>query len=72
MSLPAGVTIIVNGTDRAIPAGMTVDLLLEALGLSRVRVAVEINGRVVRREELGRRVLAERDRLEVVQFVGGG
>jgi thiamine biosynthesis protein ThiS len=35
-------------------------------------VAVEVNGRVVRGAELSGCVLGDRDRVEVVQFVGGG
>ena len=65
-------TILLNGSEHAVPEGMTAALLLETLGLARERVAVELNGRVVRRGELGRCAFAERDRVEVVQFVGGG
>lgn len=65
-------TIVLNGAARDLPEGATVAGLVEVLGLARLRVAVEVNGRVVRRAEwLGAR-LAEHDRVEVVQFVGGG
>ncbi|MGH9749304.1 MAG: sulfur carrier protein ThiS [Candidatus Polarisedimenticolia bacterium] len=65
-------TIVLNGSAREVPDGSTVAGLVEVLGLARLRVAVEVNGRVMRREEwLGAR-LAEHDRVEVVQFVGGG
>lgn len=66
------VTVILNGADHRISEGTTVAMLLETLGLSRARVAVEVNGRVVRRGDLGRCALADHDGVEVVQFVGGG
>jgi sulfur carrier protein len=66
------VTIVLNGVPRDIPRGMTAGALLETLGLARARVAVEVNGRVVARADLPRWALADQDRVELVQFVGGG
>lgn len=65
-------TIVLNGEERPVPEGLTPAALLETLGLARARVAVEVNGRVVRRDALGRDALADRDRVEIVQLVGGG
>ncbi len=65
-------TIQVNGESRAAPPGATVLALLETLGLAPGRVAVELNGRVMRRDEFTRVALRDGDRVEVVQFVGGG
>ena len=65
-------TIVVNGEDRETRPGTTVMALLETLGLAPGRVAVEVNGRILRREEFGRVTFAERDRVEIVQLVGGG
>ena len=47
-------------------------ILLDTIGLSPGRVAVEINGRITRREDFAGALLREDDRVEVVQFVGGG
>jgi sulfur carrier protein len=66
------VTIVLNGSTREAPEGATVLLLLETIGLARGRVAVEVNGRVIRREDHPRVALRDRDHVEVVQFVGGG
>ncbi len=65
-------TVRLNGQDRECPEGMTMGELLQSLGLSAVRVAVERNGAIVSRERFSDTVLAGGDRLEVVQFVGGG
>ncbi len=64
--------ILLNGKEHGAPEGATVLALLETIGLAPGQVAVELNGRVVRRDDFSRVVLADGDRVEVVQFVGGG
>jgi thiamine biosynthesis protein ThiS len=51
---------------------LTVEQLLIQCGLPVDRVAVEHNGRVVRRSERPERVVVDGDVLEVVTLVGGG
>ena len=65
-------TIVLNGVRREAPAGVSVLALLETIGLAPGRVAVEINGRIARREDFARERLRDDDRVEVVEFVGGG
>ena len=65
-------TIVLNGERRETPGGTSVLILLDTIGLSPGRVAVEINGRITRREDFAGALLREDDRVEVVQFVGGG
>ena len=65
-------TIILNGQERDAPAGSSVLALLETLGLAPGRVAVELNGVIVRRDTFARAILSDSDRIEVVHFVGGG
>jgi len=66
------VRILVNGEEREVAAGTSVAELVRELGLASERVAIERNGRIVRRAEHGRTVLEEGDRVEVVTLVGGG
>lgn len=66
------VEIIVNDEPRSIAAGTTVADLVEALGLSGRRIAVEVNATVVPRAAYGTTALGEGDRVEVIHFVGGG
>jgi sulfur carrier protein len=66
------VTIVLNGETRQAPPDTTILALLEILGVMPGRVAVELNGDVLRRVEFGRRTLRDGDRVELVQFVGGG
>jgi thiamine biosynthesis protein ThiS len=71
MGRPA-VRILLNGNDHGAPDGATVLALLETIGRRPGQVAVELNGRVVRRGDFSRVALAEGDRVEIVHFVGGG
>lgn len=64
--------IIVNGEEHAAPEGATVERLVEQLALRPERLAVELNGRVVRRADWPAATLHENDRVEIVHFVGGG
>jgi sulfur carrier protein len=61
-----------NGEEKDIEAGTTLPALIESLSLAPERIAVELNGEVVRRAEWPRVTLNEGDRVEVVHFVGGG
>ena len=61
-----------NGEAKEIEEGTTLPALIERLALAPERIAVELNGEVVRRAEWPSVTLKEGDRIEVVHFVGGG
>ncbi|MDE0246617.1 MAG: sulfur carrier protein ThiS [Gammaproteobacteria bacterium] len=67
-----GLRVLVNGARRAVPGGGAAGGLLELLGLDARIVVVERNLGILERESLGRVVLDDGDRLEIVHFVGGG
>ncbi|MGN1030308.1 MAG: sulfur carrier protein ThiS [Butyricicoccaceae bacterium] len=62
----------VNGTAMPLIAPMTVAALLEQLGYNPQRVAVELDGNIVRRAEFGSVALSDDSTVEIVGFVGGG
>lgn len=62
----------INGEQRELPDGLTLAELLEQLAMKADRVAVELNREIVRREAWAQTRLQPGDRLEIVQFVGGG
>lgn len=64
--------ILLNGGKRDIPQGLTVEALLQHLDIAPGRVAVEINEEIVRKTTYGSVLVKEGDRVEVVQFMGGG
>jgi thiamine biosynthesis protein ThiS len=66
------ITITVNGNAKPLGAPMSVQQLLDALGLESVRVAVELNRAILPKNRFADTPLKEGDSLEIVQFVGGG
>ncbi len=64
--------IFLNGESHALEDGATVAALIEQLGLTGQRLAVEVNGEIVPRGEHSTHVLCEGDRVEVVRAIGGG
>ncbi|NLV31095.1 MAG: sulfur carrier protein ThiS [Acidobacteria bacterium] len=66
------ITLEINGKMRTIPPVASVRELLGVLGIEGNQVAVELNRAIVRRAEWDATPIADRDRVEIVQFVGGG
>jgi sulfur carrier protein len=66
------ITLEINGETRTIPPVSNVTELLEVLGISGSRAAVEINRKIIRRGEWESTPISNLDRVEIVQFVGGG
>ena len=64
--------IIVNGTARPLGSAKTLAQLLEALGVKAAKMAVERNGEIVPRTAFASTPVAANDRIEIIQFVGGG
>jgi sulfur carrier protein len=62
----------INGETRSIEPPLTLAALIEQLGFKLDRVAVEYNRAILPRAKWLETSLAEGDRLEIVQFVGGG
>ena len=64
--------LILNGENRSADEGVTVREYLISLGLPEKGIAVERNLEIVPKSEYGRVRLEAGDRLEIIQFVGGG
>ena len=62
----------INGEQKQIADGLSVNTLLESLRIRPGRVVVERNRDIVARDLYGVTMLAEDDVLEIVHFVGGG
>jgi len=65
-------SITVNGKETELPNGASINDLILSLGLTPHRLAVELNGRIVRRANWDSTSISEGDRVEIVHFVGGG
>jgi thiamine biosynthesis protein ThiS len=64
--------LFLNGEPATAPESVTVAAYLERLGLPQKGVAVERNRAIVPKSAYAATVLSEGDRVEIVQFVGGG
>lgn len=61
-----------NGQDHVLPEATSLAGLVERLGLEARKIAVERNLEIVPRSAYAATMLVEGDRLEIVNFVGGG
>ena len=62
----------INGNVREFSEPLSLQALIQQLGMKTDRVAVELNRDIVSRENWDETMLANGDRLEIVHFVGGG
>jgi thiamine biosynthesis protein ThiS len=63
--------LVINGESQTLAAD-TLSALVEHLGMKADRVAIELNRAIVPRDQWPQTELHDGDRLEIVQFVGGG
>lgn len=62
--------VVINGVEETDDFGSLEDLL-QSRDMDPLTVVVEYNGQILRHEDLDRPLL-DGDRIEIVQFVGGG
>ncbi len=62
----------INGELKRFDAPLSVEGLMAALGIEPRKVAIERNLEIVPKSTWGATPLADGDRIEIVQFVGGG
>jgi sulfur carrier protein len=65
-------TVIVNGNEKTVEAGMTLLELLKELGLEGKVMAAAINMEIVKQDQWAQHKLVDGDKLELLDFVGGG
>ena len=61
-----------NGKARAVGDGITISQLLDELKLQALRVAVQVNTDIVKRERYGEVALQPGDTVEILTFMSGG
>jgi len=66
------IRVMINGTERLVPRGLSVSQLLEQLDLVPATIVVELNREILDRSDYEETDVREGDRLELVHFVGGG
>ena len=68
----SAINIVLNGEGRTVESGTDLLSLMKLFSLPEQRIAVELNEQVVRKPLWAETTVCEGDRVEVVQFVGGG
>ena len=66
------VAITVNGKTRTLEAELSLQDLLQDLGMTKGRIAVELNGNIVPRNQFSSQRISNLDSIEIVQAIGGG
>jgi sulfur carrier protein len=64
--------ILLNGEPRRVPDNITAAQLVENLGLTGKRLAMEVNQEIVPRSTYQEHVINPDDRVEIVHAIGGG
>lgn len=62
----------VNGKKRTVTDGATITALLEELRINPLRVAVQLNQQIIKRELYEQTLLQAGDTLEIITFMAGG
>ncbi|WP_415034637.1 sulfur carrier protein ThiS [Azonexus sp.] len=65
-------TLTLNGSHRQFPAPLSIAQLVDQLGYTGKRIAIEKNGEIVPKSQHADTQLADGDTLEIVVAVGGG
>lgn len=65
-------TVTINGERREVPEGLSVSALLDHLGFTNKRVAIERNLEILPRAQWQQTQVESNDKFEIVHFVGGG
>ena len=61
-----------NGDLYKINKGTNLNVLLNNLKIQRNKVAIEVNGEIVEKNKYPNLILNKGDKVEIVQFIGGG
>jgi len=66
------IRIKINGIEKEIPQNTTIKDLLSSLNVLDKTMAVAINMKIVKKDDWDKFVLKENDKVEALNFVGGG
>ncbi len=65
-------TVFINGEKREISEGVSLLSFIKQEGVETKIMAAAINMQIVKKDDWEKRLLEEGDKLELLQFVGGG
>ena len=61
-----------NGKKITIKSKLSIYNLLNKLKLAKKKIAVELNGVIIQKTNFKKKYLKNRDKIEIVHFIGGG
>lgn len=64
--------LIINGQNLEFESGKNIDEILAILGVEAKIFAITLNAKLVKKEDYKSTILREGDRIEMLQFMGGG
>tara|TARA_B100001057_G_C22271711_1_gene727192 strand:+ start:83 stop:286 length:204 start_codon:yes stop_codon:yes gene_type:complete len=62
----------VNGKKTTVKANSSINDMLKKYKINSKKVAVELNGKIIPKSSYKNKVIKSDDKLEIVQFIGGG
>ena len=68
----SSILIKVNGENKFIPYNSSILNLLESCKIKQDRVVIELNRKILKKEDFPHALLKTNDEVEIVTFVGGG
>ena len=66
------IKINLNGRSLSLPIGTTVYKVLKKIKAQPSKVAIELNREIIKKKNINKIHLKNRDKLEIVHFIGGG
>ena len=61
-----------NGKKLKINANLSVKDLLKKFKLNEAQIAIELNGTILPKQDYKKKKIKNRDKIEIVHFIGGG
>ncbi len=66
------IKITINGIEKEVPQNTTIKELLSSLGVLDKTMAVAVNMKIIKKDEWDKFIINEGDKIEALNFVGGG
>jgi len=66
------ITVRINGETKLIERSQTIEFLLKKLNLNKNNIAIEVNREIVSRSNYTNNIIMDKDKIEIVNFIGGG
>ena len=63
---------IINGKKIDLPTGISITELLRQLNLDRDKIVIEVNFKLISKDQYASTLLKQDDQVEIISFVGGG